>query len=99
MNGVKSFCRSKFSAGSTSVKYPTGAGGEARVGVRIASYVFITARAGRITAWRYAWAKTSSPALMARPRWRMYRVNGSSRSSRAGSTGASVAWAYHSVSK
>jgi hypothetical protein len=37
VNGVKSFCRSKFSAGPTSVKYPTGDGGEARVGVRIAS--------------------------------------------------------------
>lgn len=50
MNGVNSFCRSKFSAGSTSVKYPTGAGGEARVGVRIASYAFIAVSAGRITA-------------------------------------------------
>jgi hypothetical protein len=67
---VNRFCRSKFSGGSTSSKYPTGTGGEARVGVSTASNWFSVFQAPRTMNWRYAWAKIRSAALVALPRSR-----------------------------
>ena len=84
VNGVNRFCRSKFSAGSWSWKYPIGTGGCASVGVRIASYSFITGNAARSAPCSAACAWNSCGALVASPRSRSQRVSGWSRCSLLG---------------
>ncbi len=91
--------RWKVSSGSsTSSNQPTGTGGWVTVGVRIASYSFMTRNPKRVAVCSVAWAWRNSGAVVAKPRARSHLVRGRSLGSSEGSTGCMHAKQNHSFS-